>query len=49
MLDLTNEEIHYILNVLAQRPYMECYKLIDKISRQALEENTNELKENKDK
>jgi len=31
---LTIEEIRYILNVIASRPYGECYKLINKISEQ---------------
>lgn len=33
-IELTTAEINYILNVIAQRPYTECYKLINKISDQ---------------
>lgn len=34
ILDLTVEEINYILNVLAQRPYIEVAKLIAEIKSQ---------------
>lgn len=33
-LDLTKQEIEYILNVLAQRPYIEVKELLDKMMRQ---------------
>lgn len=33
-IELTKDEINYLLNVIAQRPYAEVYKLIEKIQSQ---------------
>ena len=37
-LNLTVEEVNFILNVLAERPYKEVAELIEKIKQQGIEQ-----------
>ena len=36
--EFTEEQINYILNAVAQRPYAECHQLIVEIQKQANEQ-----------
>ena len=40
----TEEQINYILNAVAQRPYAECHQLIVEIQKQANEQTKLEVK-----
>ena len=43
-LELTQEELQYIVNVISQRPLAECEALVNKIRQQFAEEQKLEVK-----
>ena len=43
-LEFTEEQINYILNAVAQRPYAECHQLLADIQKQANEQTKLEVK-----